>query len=367
MKILVGYIEDLKHSGIDKYLLNVVKIAHENNVQLDFLTSCYSQEAAEYLGQFGCKVFSISNLKKPQDHYRNVCDILNEGNYDKAYFNISEPLNMMGPKAAHDKGVYTIIHSHSSGMDISNKYKRLIRGCINTLCRPLLSKYGDKFLSCSTKAGYWMFTKNVVESERFSIIYNSVDATKFKVDTVLGRSKRTELNIPEDALVLGHVGNYCYQKNNYFLVDIMAEILKLKENALMLCIGDGADRESVEAYAKERGVFDNMRFLGIRADVSELMNTFDVFVLPSRFEGLPVVAVEAQLSGVPCIVSNNIDSLVLLSNTCKSVSIDDASLWAKNAVELALRKAESVLNKDALSKFSVAESKNQIIDFLIGG
>ncbi len=367
MKILVGYVEDLKHSGIDKYLLNVVKIAKENDVVLDFLTSQYSQEAAEYLSGFGCNVYTVCNLKKPQDHYKDVCEILRKGNYDKAYFNISEPLNMMGPKAAHDCGVYTIIHSHSSGMDIANKYKRLVRGFINDLCRPMLSRFGDEFFACSTKAGYWMYTKKIVESDKFSIIYNSVDATKFKPDAALGEAKRTELNIPEDSFVIGHVGNYCYAKNNFFLVDIMAEVIKEKSNALMLCIGDGADREAVEAYAKERGVYDNMRFLGIRSDVSALMNALDVFVLPSRFEGMPIVAIEAQLCGIPCVVSSNIDRLVLLSNTCESISIDDASDWAKVIVNLGSKKDETSLAPDALSKFSVSESKNQIVNILIGG
>lgn len=367
MKILVGYVEDLKHSGIDKFLLNVVKIAYENGVQLDFLTSQYSQEAADYLRGFSCNVYTVCNLKKPQDHYKDVCEILKKGEYDKAYFNVSEPLNMMGPKAAHDCGVYTIIHSHSSGMDIANKYKRIIRGVINSLCRPLLSKYGDEFLACSKKAGYWLYTRKVVESEAFSVIYNSVDTTKFKSDIALGKSKRAELDIPEDAFVLGHVGNYCYAKNNFFLVDIMAEVIKIKDNALMLCIGDGGDREAVENYAKERGVFGNMRFLGIRTDIPAIMNALDVFVLPSRFEGLPIVAVEAQLSGVPCVVSDNIDSLVMLSNTCESVGIDDATGWANVSVKLGAKKSTSILNADALSKFSVSESKKQIVDLLIGG
>ncbi len=365
MRILVGYVEDLKHSGIDKYLLGVLKVALKNDVQLDFLTSNYSEDAEKYLENLGCRLFSINNLKKPLTHYGDVREIVEKGGYDKAYFNISEPLNMMGAKAAHDAGIEVMLHSHSSGMDISNKYKRFIRGLINKICKPFLWRYGDKFFACSKKAGYWLYPKKVVESDKFHVIYNAVDTSRFCPDERIRAEKRLQLSIDDDTIVIGHIGNYCYQKNNFFLVDIMSEFIKLNKKAVMLCVGDGADRTAVETYAKEKGVADVMNFMGIRSDVNELIKAMDVFVLPSRFEGLPVVAVEAQLSGVACIVSSNISDEVILSTKTVSLDLSSAQQWAEKISEAASNENNAELLSGVIEKYSLDNQKEQIINTIL--
>ncbi len=366
MKILVGYIEDLRHSGIDKYLLNVLKVAQEIGVQLDFLTSAYSKEAEDYLNQFGCKVFQINNLKKPQMHYADVKRILADGKYDKAYFNISEPLNMMGAKAAHDSGVFTVIHSHAAGMDIENKCKRLIRGVINFLCRLAIGGYGDELCACSQKAAMWLFPRKAVKSNRVKVIYNAIDVSRFSGNKDESRVTRSKMNIPEEAFVLGHIGNFCYAKNNFFLVDIIKEVTKTNPNAVMLCVGDGQDRESVEKYAEEKGVLNNMKFLGIRTDVPNLLDIMDVFCFPSRVEGLGIAVIEAQVAGVPCVVSENVDDLAIISKESVKLPINSAKPWADKALEIYYNKTKATLKNGALSKFSFEESKGQLVE-LLGG
>ncbi len=364
-KILVGYIEDLKKSGIDKYLLNVLQVAHENDIQLDFLSSNYSEEAAAYLAEYGCKVYRIHSLKKPWKHYKDVKQILRSGEYKKAYFNVSEPLNMMGARAAHKSGVYTVVHAHSSGVGIHSRIKRTVRVWINRFCRFFLHRYADQYLACSYTAGYWLFPKRCVRSKDFHIIYNAVDAAKFQASAEKRVSVRAQWGVAPDETVLGFVGSFSYPKNNVFLAEILNETLKLEPKARMVLVGDGADRPATEARLREFGIADKALFLGVRTDVAELMQGMDVFVLPSRFEGLPVVAVEAQLSGLPCVISTRIDDLVAIStNACLRENIDSAADWARAVMEVSACGTVEY-DEEQLKNFSFEFNKKQLLEVIL--
>lgn len=363
-KILAGYIVNLEKSGIDKYLLGVLNVALENGIQMDFLSSNCNEKDEEYLKSLGCNVFKIHSLKSPLKQYRDIKKILKEGNYTKTYFNISEPMNLIGAKASHDSKVFTVVHSHSADIDISSPLKRGIKKLINYLCKPFLCRYTDKFLSCSYKAGYWLFPKKAVESDKFQIIYNAIDVSKFSTDRSKKDIVRENLGIEKDAMVIGHVGSYCYQKNNLFLPDILKETLKLNPNAMMILIGDGADREATELKFKSLGLENRVKFLGIRNDVNELLQAMDVFVLPSRFEGLPIVAVEAQLSGVPCVLSQNIDTLVKIHDKCLMASINSASDWAKAILTVA-GSTEIEFDKVAVDNFTFESNKKRLLEIVL--
>ena len=363
-KILAGYVVNLEKSGIDKYLLGVLKVALENDIQMDFLSSNCSETDEEYLKSLGCKVFKIHSLKSPLKQYQDIKKILKEGNYTKTYFNISEPMNLMGAKASHDSKVFTVVHSHSADIDIASPIKRIIKKTINYISKPFLCKYTDKYLSCSYKAGYWLFPKKAVKSDKFQIIYNAIDVSKFSTDRNKKDIVRENLGIEKDALVIGHVGSYCYQKNNLFLPDILNETLKLNPNAMMILIGDGADREATEQKFRDLGIENRVKFLGIRNDVNELLQAMDVFVLPSRFEGLPIVAVEAQLSGVPCVLSQNIDSLVKIHDKCLMSSIDSASEWAKAIISVA-GSTEIKFDKEAVDNFTFESNKKRLLEIVL--
>lgn len=364
MKILVGYVTRLHSSGVDKYLLNVLHIAEQHGVTLDFLTSQYDADTDRELQQRGCRLFTVSSLKNPLAHYKGVKAVLKSGEYDKAYFNISEPLNMMGAKAAHDCGVPCIVHAHSSDMDTASTLKRLVRGAINALCRPPLSRSADVCLACSRKAGEWMYTKRVLRSDKYQTIYNAVDTAAYKPDPAARAATRQALGIAENTLVTGHIGSYCYAKNNFFLADIAKALAAIDPDAVMLCVGDGADREAVQTYAAEIGADKTMRFLGVRRDVPALLAAMDVFILPSRFEGAPTVAVEAQAAGVPCLISDRVTDEVVIAATTAQLPIDSAAPWAQHIIEMSRRRSEAGILPDMLDRYSLDCQQQQIINVL---
>ncbi len=365
MRVLAGYIENLQRSGIDKFLLNVLSIAKEKNIQLDFLSSVYDENAVSYLNDLGVKVHKVHSLKTPLKHFNDVKNIIKEGKYDRAYFNISEPLNMCGALASHSLKIKTIIHAHASSVDENNKIKRIIRIVINKICRLVLHKAGDTLLACSNKAGEWMYPKSARNTNKYNVIYNFVDGALFNFAPNPDYELRHEFNIADSTLLVGFTGSFCYVKNNFFLIDIMRELIKKEPNSKMLLIGTGEDFEAVRNKAASLSLQENMLFLGVRKDWPRLIRMLDVFILPSRAEGFPLVALEAQLTGIPTIISNNIDDAVAFNNAV-SLSIDSASKWADMIINLS-KSNRFEPTAEMKSLFSLEHCKEEIFKLVFGG
>ena len=196
-------------------------------------------------------------------------------------------------------GSYTIAHSHNSGTD---------RG-IKTLLYKAMSyntrNVADYFFACSTPAGLDRFGNEVVNSSRYSLLNNAIDVGSFSYSANMQEEMRYQLNLA-DKLAIGHVGRFNPQKNHSFLLDIFSALLKKEPNAVLLLVGGGEDMPKIQAKAQTLGIAGHVRFLGIRSDVADLMQAMDVFLFPSLYEGLPVTMVEAQASGLPCLISDKV-------------------------------------------------------------
>ena len=358
-KMLVGYVIDGRHSGIDKYLLGFCDVAYNNGVSLDLLCDSVDPELKAHLDKMGFGLIAVPSLKNPSGQYKAIKNIIKNGGYDSAYFNISEAFNCMGVLAAHSCKLPTVIvHSHCAGVDRANKYVRAVRTLLHRLFRPVLSQKATRRLACSDVAGKWLFDRD------FEIIYNSVDADKFAFDEQKRINARAELGIDPKTKVFIHVGHFCYVKNNFFLMEVMSEIVKADAAAQLLAVGDGPDFEAVKDYAKTLGIQNNVKFLGIRPDVDRLMCAADVFLFPSRFEGLGIVAIEAQCAGLGCVVSQGIPKLAKISDEFCYCELDK-KLWSQKALEFAaLERSSAQLKDGVLSKYSFDNAKAQLLKIL---
>lgn len=359
-KILVGYVIDGRHSGIDKYLLGFANAAAENGVMLDFLTEKADPELQSHLASLGFGLIEIPSLKKPIAQYRALKRIIRRGGYDGVYVNISESFNCMAVTAAKSCGVEKrIVHSHASGVDRENKYVRAFRTCLNSLFRGYVSKAATRRLACSTVAGEWLFDKS------YDIVYNAVDDTRFAFDSAVRDSVRRELGL-EDRRVLIHIGHFCYSKNNFFLMDVMKKVTELDNTAVLLCAGTGYNFDAVCSYAKKLGIDGNVRFLGVRTDVNRLMCGADVFVFPSRFEGLSVTCVEAQFSGLDCVVSTGVSRETDISGRMIFLPADDPGVWAETIMAVGKNRRKAELSESALERYCIRNQKKQLTDILKG-
>ena len=367
-KILVGYLIDGKHSGIDKYLLNFLKVTSGKNVQIDFLTNEIDKDLEKQLQLLGAKLYEIPTLKHPLQQIKKIKQLTNNNSYDIAYFNISECINITGIIGAYLSGIKNIIiHSHNAGIggqSVENPIKRNIRYCLHQIGKCVLYRFGTSYVACSKKAGEWLFPKKIVESNNFQVINNAIQVDKFEYCQETRTYMREELQI-ENKFVIGHVGNFCYQKNQHFLIDIFADVIKKEKNAHLLLVGIGPDEQEIKEKVNELGLDVNVSFLGLRNDVNKIMQAMDIFVLPSRFEGLPIVGIEATISGLPCIFSDTISEEVKISDNSHFCSLNDApSVWADKILQYKNFQREKFSIVNSSYCFDLEKQKAQLLSLI---
>lgn len=335
MRILIGYFIDGKHSGIDKYILSFINAIKSEDVYIDVLTSNSNQEIMDQYVKYNVSTIIIPRLRNPYKQYKKMNAIFKENFYDIAYFNISEAFNAVGIYSAYKNKIKKIIvHSHASDVDVRNSAKRFILQKLNQFFKSKIAKWGNTFLACSKKAAQWLYPKRIIQNNEYEIIYNAIDDRKFKYNEEIREKKRKELKL-EDKVILGHVGNFCYQKNQEFLVELINKLDKNKYH--MLLIGVGNDFEMIKDKIDKMNLNKNITLLGLRKDVNELMQAFDIFLLPSNFEGLPIVGVEAETAGLPCIFSDKITDEILLTENSISLPLD-VEKWKEKIEEFTAKK-----------------------------
>lgn len=366
-KMLVGFIMDGNGGGVDKYLLNFLENTAGEEVEIDFLTNEIDADLEEYLKKYHSRIFAIANLKHPITQYRQVCRIIKEQKYDMVYLNISTAIDCIAALAAKSCKVKRImIHSHSSGNDCENHIKRMIFNGIHRICRTFLYRIATEYYGCSKKAGVWLFPKKIVESNRFQTIFNAVDLEKYTYNEELRKQVRKELNL-EDKFVVGHVGNFSYPKNHYFLIDIFEKLKAKCPESVLVLAGQGERLEMVKNIVKDRGMEDSVRIMGFRKDVNRLFQGMDFFVLPSYFEGLPTVSIEAQCTGLPCLMSENVTQEAAITGNCWFLPLHDTpEKWADFILQHRNMDRTSVSWIEKTKKYSLEDLKEQQIQLIRG-
>lgn len=189
------------------------------------------------------------------------------------------------------------------------------------------------YWACSEIAGKWMF-----KNRNFRVIHNAINVSDFVYNESIRQKVRTQLGLLKDEFVIGHVGRFSYQKNHDFLIDVFNEVHRRLPEAVLILIGDAVEDElylnKAKQKVKELNLVENVRFLGIRNDVPDLMQAMDCFLFPSRFEGLGIVIIEAQTAGLPCYVSSVIPNEVKITNLVDFISLNESpENWAEKIIK----------------------------------
>ena len=231
----------------------------------------------------------------PVGNLRALRRILADGHYDVVHCH-QDYHGAAAMAMARRCGVpVRIIHSHQA-YPPESALKRLRR----RIESPLVIRDATVLAACGELAGAWLYGQDAVDSGRVVILRNAIDTEAFAFS-------------PE-AAVIGHVGRFCEAKNHRLLLDIFAEFHRRRPDSVLLLAGDGPLRPEIEHQADRLGLGDSLRFLGMRTDVPQLLSTMDLFLLPSRWEGLGIAAVEAQASGLPCVCSHKVSREVKLTD-----------------------------------------------------
>lgn len=354
-KILIGYIVNGFAGGVDKYILNLVSSVDLEMFDIDILTNKIEPELVERLKKYNITLYEVPTLKHPVKQYKRIKEIIKENKYEVTYFNISTAIQCLGILASDKCHVDNcVVHSHSSGVDIENNIKRRFMKMLHFLCKGVVSKKATSFIACSQKAGEWMYTRHVLEGKKYTVVHNSADTERYIFNTDIRDSMRKKMKW-DDKNVIIHVANFTYQKNNEFMMDVFREAYKRNSNLVLVLIGKGPKEDRIKNMVTQYGVEDAVVFLKDISNVNEYLQAADLFVLPSLFEGYPISALEAQVSGLPCLLSERITGESKLIDQCdflplkKELWIQKILSFQKNENRNIVIDSEKLDNKD-LSK-----------------
>ncbi len=315
--------------GVESVVMNYYRHIDKSKIQFDFICDEDSTNIPyEEIERLGGKVIIVPPYQKIISYEKQMKKVLMEGEYQIVHSHINT-LSFFPLLAAKRAGVSVrIAHSHST----SNP-KEWKKNLMKNVLRPLSKVYATNYMACSEVAGRYLFGDKTYREGKVFLLNNAIEVEKFQFNEEIRKIKRKELGITEDAFVVGHVGRFVTQKNHSFLLDVFYEMQKEKPKAVLMLVGQGPLLESMKEKALHLGIQDKVLFLGQRNDVEKLYQVMDVFCLPSLYEGLPVVGVEAQASGALCVLSDDMTKETKVLDTTEFLPLKRGAIeWKKTII-----------------------------------
>lgn len=314
------------NSGVMSVIMNYYRHIDRKQIQFDF--AYYNDPTnAKYtyideITQLEGNVFRITSPREIKQFKRELLELIKKQSYEIAQIHDAFLMRFIyrDLKKAGIKKV--IVHSHATKW--SDKMISAIRNRV--LCMNIM-KYSDIQFACSKAAGQFLYRNDV-----FTVINNAIDTYRYKFDINFRNSIRKKYNL-DNQIVVGHVGNFTYQKNHEYLLKLFYSIHKLNNNTVLMLVGDGQLKQNIERMTDELGLVDNVIFVGTVEDVEKYYSAMDMFVLPSLYEGLPMAGVEAQCSGLKCFFSDTITEEINIMNAEFFPLKEDPFILAKHILE----------------------------------
>lgn len=335
----------MDRAGAETMIMNLYRHIDRSEIQFSFLVHtdrhCDYDDEIETLGGKIYRLPRFTGLNYFQ--YKKACKRFFETHPEidivHGHIGVGAPLYLA---AANKANKFTIAHAHSE-----NFYIGLNKIAFSVATHPT-RKIAKAFFACSNQACIDTFGESVLQTGRCTIINNGVDTEILKNSAMKREAYREDYGL-SNSPVFGHVARFIPVKNHEFLVEIFNEIVRKMPNAQLFLLGDGPDRPKIEKMVKDLQLEKNVHFLGVREDISELLAAMDVFIFPSKKEGLPVSVVEAQAVGLPVLLSDGVtETAAILPSTTRASLSEGATAWANRALamldgRLSPKKAQEIL------------------------
>ena len=324
--------------GVEAVIMNYYRNIDRSKIQFDFL--CKSPAPAAFADEIESLGGHIYYFTSRTDNYRAYRSELNAffeehaHDYSSFWMNECGLANIDYIKLAKKHGIKKrIIHSHNS----RNMYGKL-QGFLHSLHKQQIAKYATDFWACSKEAGEWFFPSKI--KDKVLLINNGIDVGRYAFDEEKRVYWRKKYSL-EDAYVIGNVGRLHFQKNQEFLLEVFTEVLRMQPNCRLVLIGQGEDEEKLHQKAKALGIEAQVLFAGVQSDIPGWLSAFDLFVFPSVFEGLSVVALEAQANGLPVLASEGVlPSEGRINDNFRFYSLsEDVKSWAAQILNMSQNEA----------------------------
>lgn len=316
----------MNRGGLETFIMNVYRNINRNVIQFDFLVHTNNECAYDAeIKELGGKIFSVPARNKGVSKNRKALNdfFKNHKEYKIVHQHVSSLTYITPLKYAKRYGVpIRIIHGHSTGQS-GHKFHEYIHKYNQHYIKSIATHY----FACSEMAAKWLYSKKQFINKKYDIINNAIDSKSFIYCEQKRLEKRSELGL-KGQYVIGHIGRFNLVKNHEFLIDIFKSVHEKDNDVILLLVGDGELRINIQEKVNKLGLQNNVIFTGIRSDISDILQAMDIFVFPSLYEGLGIVAVEAQASGLHCIASDQVPKEISVTENVKFLSLDDnVDVW----------------------------------------
>jgi glycosyltransferase involved in cell wall biosynthesis len=352
-KRVLHLVSNLNFGGVQSVLYNTLN----SHFRYDFILMIPNGTLEKKFFEHGSKIYnSPSYIKNPFKFYKFLKKIKHENNYSIIHFhlNFASIIPLWISFILRFKG--RIVHSHNDYPE-----KSLIKNFIKSLIKLNINLFATHMIGCSLTASNWLFGKSPLFSRKMYVIYNGIDYSKFYFNPNIRNEIRKEFNY-DDKFIIGNVANFSAQKNHFFFIDLVKKLKSIIPSLLVIFIGEGGTKDNIANLIKKENLENNFLLLGKKENISAFLSSFDLFLLPSLFEGFPVSLIEAQVNGLPVLVSDDVTKEVSLCNQCDFLSLKDQDSWIKKIVFYYENNNERLQNQEFNPKFNIDLQINKFIE-----
>lgn len=328
---ILHVITGMGSGGAEMFLMNMYRNMDHEKIVFDFLLQSDENLYKEELEAYGSRIWQIPPyFRRPIQNRSELKKVLQHG-YRIIHVHANALMYITPILCAEQAGIpCRIMHSHSSSM----RFKWALP--YHKLNKLRIAKHATHRFACSDEAGAWMFGSD------YTVIRNAVDLDRFVYRPALREQYRQELGVSDGELVIGQIGRLKELKNQAFSLDVFRRVLENRADCRLVFVGEGPDEEKLRNQARECGLSDRVSFLGVRTDVNELINAFDLLLFPSIYEGLGIVTIEAQANGLPVLCSDAVPESCALSPNMKRLSLElSPEEWAKELLSADLTRTDN--------------------------
>lgn len=327
MKRLLCIVSAMNTGGAETFLMKMYRSLDREKYQMDFCVNSDENFYEQEILKLGGKIYKIpAKSQNVCKWHQELKQVVRENGYQYVIRVCEHSLAVLDLLVAREGGAKQLI-MRSSNTGSGGKISTVVHRCFRFLPRTVPTVK----LAPSTEAAEYTFGKGCVERGEVFLLHNAIDTNVYCFDEVARERLRKEMGL-EDKFVVGHVGRFNQQKNHAFLIDVFQELHQRNPRARLVLVGKGELEEAVRQKVCALGLEEYVIFTGVRQDIPQLLSAFDVFLFPSLYEGMPNTVIEAQATGLPCVISDSITREADITGLVSYLKLGDRNQWANRLV-----------------------------------
>lgn len=332
MKRLLCVLSGMNAGGAETFLMKIYRSIDRTKYQMDFCINANSECFYEReIIEMGGNIYRIPAKSQSIKSFKNeLTNCVRSGNYKYVLRITSSAMGFMDLKVAKKAGA-VVCSARSSNSNDGGTTKAKIAHFLGGI---FYRKYVDVKISPSDLAAIHTFGNKAYEQGNVHILHNALELNIFKFDEQARENIRNEFSIGDTVKIIGHIGRFSKQKNHLFLLNVFEEIHKQDKNTVLMLVGKGELEHELKDKIEKLQLQDSVIFTGVRSDISALLSAMDVFVFPSLYEGMPNTVIEAQATGLPCLIADTITKEANVTGLVRYMPLNDPAAWAKTALSM---------------------------------